>query len=83
MRLADPEPGCLIVWRKFKNNQPTPSGHVGIVVEVLDGGKVRTIEGNTGAGVGVKRDGDGVFAKERSVTGFGDMRVRGFLRVFE
>lgn len=76
-RLKVPEPGCLIVWQFGK----TASGHVGIVTAVGPT-KVDTIEGNTGDGQGVVREGDGVYARKRSRTGTSDMKVLGFLRVF-
>lgn len=39
-----PKPGAIAVWGRGK----PPQGHVSIVVAVLDGGKVKTIDGNVG-----------------------------------
>jgi len=79
MRLKDPEPGCLIIWRHGK----TASGHVGVVELVNGDGTVGTIEGNTGPGAGVVREGDGVYRRTRAVVGTADMPGVGFLRVLQ
>jgi hypothetical protein len=78
LRLEKPEPGCLVIWQHGKSWQ----GHVGIVQSV-GVGVIDTTEGNTGPVVGVQREGDGVYARRRSKIGEGEMRVKGFLRVFE
>lgn len=76
-RLTTPEVGCLILWQ-FAG---TSNGHVGIVTNVGPT-RVDTIEGNTGDGQGVVREGDGVYARNRSKTGDAKMKVVGFLKVF-
>lgn len=78
LRLKQPEPGALVLWRKGS----TTSGHVGIVESVQGGGSFTTIEGNTGGGTGVEREGDGVYRKKRTMGTMGSMSVEGFLRVF-
>jgi len=79
LRIAVPEMGCLVIWRHGQ----TERGHVGIVESVKPGHKqFVTIEGNTGAGAGVQREGDGVYRKNRDLDGDGKMKVVGFLRVF-
>jgi uncharacterized protein (TIGR02594 family) len=75
-RLSQPEVGAVVIWRHGQ----TASGHTGIVTAVDGNGGFSTIEGNTGAGVGVVREGDGVFRRERTMAGAGDMRVVGFLK---
>jgi hypothetical protein len=77
-RIKSPTPGCVIIWRHGQ----TTNGHTGIFVEMLPNGKMKTIEGNTGDGKGVVRDGDGVYFRERSLTGEGDMKVVGFIDPF-
>lgn len=78
------QPGCLIVWQHFKDGKATTSGHVGIVIRLLpdsiNGSRVETIEGNTGNGAGVVREGDGVYRRVRSLAGSDTMKVKGFLR---
>lgn len=78
-RLEMPIPGCLIVWEKHDQGKPTGLGHVGIVTKVLAGEFVQTIEGNTGAGPGVEREGDGVYLRKRPLNPVGYMRIKGFL----
>lgn len=80
-RYRDPEIGFLAVWEEFKNGRPTGSGHVGIVVEVVDDKRMKTIEGNTGPGVGIEREGDGVYEKNRASTRVeaGSLRLLGFI----
>ena len=77
-RLTVPEVGSLIVWQFGSSS----NGHVGIVTNVRST-RVDTIEGNTGDGAGVVREGDGVYSRNRSRTGSSDMKVLGFLKVFE
>lgn len=78
-----PHPGCLIVWQYWKDGKPTPQGHVGIITEIVDLNTIKTIEGNTGPGLGVEREGDGVYEKRRSLTGGGSMKVKGFLMAWD
>lgn len=77
MRLKEPEVGCLIIWQ-FGD---TSNGHVGIVTKV-NKNTVETIEGNTGDGSGVIRNGDGVYARKRSKLGSDKMKVLGYLKAF-
>ena len=79
-RLPKPEPGCVVVWTKFKGDLPLSIGHCGIVVEVLDDDWILTVEGNTSDSTGISREGDGVYMKRRSsriLTGY--MRTAGYL----
>ena len=70
-----PEVGTIVLWR----HGDTASGHAGVVTEVLQNGQFKTVEGNTGDGAGVVREGDGVFERIRSVNGAGTMKVLGFI----
>lgn len=78
---SSPEVGDIVIWQYIKNGRPTTSGHTGIVVNVTQG-KMVTIEGNTGPGLEVVREGDGVYKKVRSLKGSSTMKVVGFLRPF-
>lgn len=79
LRVAVPETGCLIIWRHGQ----TEKGHVGIIESIKPGNKqLITIEGNTGGGSAVQREGDGVYRKNRDADGAGTMKVVGFLRAF-
>lgn len=72
-----PKRGDLIVWQMGN----THKGHVGIIVE--DGGLTwNTIEGNTGPGGEIERNGDGVYRKKRKKGGSVTFREKGFIRVF-
>lgn len=82
LQLDKPKPGALCIWQKYKDGKPTSQGHVGVVVGVNDDGTILTVEGNTSAGDGVQREGDGVWLKRRKLTTDGSMRVKGFLRVW-
>lgn len=75
IRLSSPEVGSIVIW-KHKNSV---YGHTGIVIAV-NGKTFTTIEGNTGPGMGIVREGDGVYQKERKIGGDGDMVVVGFIR---
>ncbi len=76
-RTTSPYPGCVVIWQ-YGN---TANGHTGIV-QSIEGDKMKVIEGNTGDGLGVVRDGDGVYIRTRSTKGTGDMKVVGFLEPF-
>lgn len=76
-KLKKPEVGCIVIW----NFVGTSSGHAGIVTRVA-GDRMDTIEGNTGDGKGVVREGDGVYARNRSHGGDSKMKVVGFLKPF-
>jgi len=70
----------ICIWQKFSNGKALPNGHTGIVV--VDGDTViTTIEGNTGNQSGVQSDGDGIYKKNRDTKGYGNMHMRGFIRV--
>lgn len=56
-------PGSVVIWRRKKNGEYTPQGHVGIVIEV-HGDYFKSIEGNTNAAG--SREGDVVALKTRS-----------------
>jgi len=77
-------PGALILWQYYKDGKATASGHVGIIKRLIDAHSIETIEGNTGQGTAVEREGDGVYIKTRRVlTPNGSMRVKGFLQVWD
>lgn len=71
-----PYPGYIAIWQKENSS----SGHTGVVISINPDQKTfKTIEGNTGPGVGVVRNGDGVYEKSRSMDGAGQMRLLGFI----
>lgn len=76
LRLSKPEVGCLVIWQFNSSSQ----GHVGIVTKV-NVNTISTIEGNTGTGAAIERNGDGVYARVRSKTGGSSMKVVGYLKV--
>ncbi len=78
LRVSSPEPGCVVIWR----HGDSTSGHTGIVVSVSPDSFV-TIEGNTGPGAGVVREGDGVYQKTRTLAGSEQMKIVGFLMPFK
>jgi len=75
-RIAKPIPGSIIIW----NHVGTDNGHTGIVRRP-DGNYAFTVEGNTGPGKGVIREGDGVFVKKRllQLSSKSKMQIVGFL----
>jgi uncharacterized protein (TIGR02594 family) len=77
LRLTKPEVGSIMIW-SFVG---TASGHAGFVTKVGPT-RVDTIEGNTGDGKGIVREGDGVYERNRSHTGDAKMKVMGWLKVF-
>jgi len=76
MRSTVPVLGSIAIWQ----HNDTPAGHTGIVSSVLPSQrKFLCIEGNTGPGVNVVSNGDGVYEKSRSMDGAGEMRLLGFI----
>jgi len=76
IKIQRPIPGSVMLWR----HENTQQGHAGTVKEVMEElHQCRTTEGNTGAGAGVVREGDGVWERVRSWAGEGDMKVLGWL----
>jgi hypothetical protein len=69
-----PRPGSIVIWR----HKGGAAGHAGVVVEAL-GSAFRSVEGNTSPGVGVNRDGDGVFLKSHSLEPSGQLELMGFV----
>lgn len=83
-RLTKPEIGCVVFWQFVKDGVETASGHTGLVVGIsVDGKSITTIEGNTGPGGAVVRNGDGVYKKVRMVAGTKTMKVVGFIYPFD
>lgn len=78
LRVKEPQPGDLVIW----NHEGTDAGHVGIITGLRADGDLETVEGNTGPGTAVEREGDGVYAKIRNPSRTGKMVVQGFLRVW-
>lgn len=73
-RIKDPMTGSIVIW----NYEGTIQGHCGIVIENRLG-QIVTVEGNTSAGDGVDREGDGVFMKFRTKDHVGKMKILGYL----
>jgi hypothetical protein len=80
-RVEKPYAGCIVIWQHYSNGVPTENGHTGIVTKATKD-FLYTIEGNTGKGDGIVRDGDGVYARKRKFEGEGDMKLVGFLKVW-
>lgn len=81
LKFQFPKAGDIVIWQYWKDGKPTSSGHTGIVT-LVSGDIMDTIEGNTGPGSEVVREGDGVYRKSRSVKGSSKMKVVGFIRPF-
>ena len=73
-RVDKPFIGSIAIWQMGE----TTSGHTGIVTEIGQA-TFKTIEGNTGPGAGVVREGDGVYEKTRTMNQIGNMKLLGFL----
>jgi len=82
-KLTEPEIGSICIWQYYDSKgKPTSSGHAGIVAGVKDKKTFLTVEGNTSSSSKVDREGDGVYLKERKMTNIGQMRIKGFLRLW-
>lgn len=75
-----PSVGSIVIWQRYKDGKPSWQGHAGIVIEVIDENRFRSIEGNTNrAG---SREGDSVQIKERTLTHrINGLNVLGFITV--
>jgi len=80
------EPGDMVIWLKNYTkdiivNDGNPSGHVGFIVEEIEPGKFKTIEGNTSVGTaGSQRDGDGVFTRTRTINLTAGFRIEALVK---
>ena len=77
-RLTTPEPGCLMLWRRFENGEPTRRGHVAIVAAV-EGSALQTIEGNVPS---LESDAVLQLSRASNTPGSDSMRHLGYLRVW-
>ncbi len=69
--------GDLIIWQKGNSI----SGHIGIVA-IVDNKEYITIEGNTSSGQkGAQADGDGVYAKVRTIQPYNYFRIKWFTKI--
>ena len=73
---SEPQPGDIIVFNQKAGS--TTMSHTGIVTKIT-GGRVYTIEGNTGSASGVVANGGGVAAKSYSLS---YNRIGGYLRPY-
>lgn len=78
VKYMNPKRGLVCIWQ----HGTSQAGHTGVVCDVTPPNDFMCIEGNTGPGGGVVREGDGVYKKARSIHKVGDMSVRGFLEPF-
>ena len=77
MKVVVPQRGDIIVWKHLDSM----AGHCGIITRV--GAEFyATIEGNTSGGKGIDRNGDGIYARQRSKKPAGTLQILGFLRPF-
>ena len=75
-RSHDPIEGAVTIWQKGSTSQ----GHTGAVASYKEGDEYfYSVEGNTGPGKFVTREGDGVFLKKRPLGPVGNMEIVGFL----
>lgn len=80
-RRASPYAGTIAIWGVIGKS----GGHCGIVTDWEKGSPIfQTIEGNTGPGKDVEREGDGVYEKNRFLSAktnrnLGQLRLEGFL----
>lgn len=77
MRVKEPAPGDIVLWQ----TGDTSKGHCGVIVSVTED-FLMTIEGNTGSGSALEREGDGVYLKRRIRNMQSAMHELGYLRPF-
>lgn len=71
----------LVIWQRYVNGQPTPTGHTGVVSEVMSTWEFKSIEGNTNDAKG--REGYIVAEHERKVLAEvkNGLKVLGFVQI--
>lgn len=75
-----PHVGDLVIWQRYKEGVATWQGHTGIVVEIINENRFKTIEGNTNSKG--SREGDSVQLKERSLSVLSNgLNVLGFVTI--
>lgn len=78
MRRPGPEVGFIVIWKRRGKDE----GHTGIVTGVRSPEVFLTVEGNTTSGLGIERQGDGVYAKDRRIEGNALFELVGFICPF-
>ena len=78
-RRCQPEPGFVVLWQRYNGNEPTQSGHAGVVVEVLNPQRFVTVEGNTRLACGDPSRRGVERKRRRSCVNRGPLRLCGFL----
>lgn len=79
-RVQSPEKGAVAIYQSQKNGKLTSTGHAGLVLDYSKTNIFNTIEGNTGSGDGINRDGDGVYKKNRPFPStYASLVLRGFI----
>jgi hypothetical protein len=75
-----PHRGDVVIWKRYKEGLGLWQGHAGIVTEVINENRFKTIEGNTN-GLG-SREGDSVQQKERTLSVVRNgLNVLGFIKI--
>lgn len=76
-----PQKDSLVIWQSMKEGKPQPTGHAGIVSEVISTWEFKSIEGNTGS-KGV-REGYIVAEHERKVLASvaNGLKILGFIQI--
>jgi hypothetical protein len=75
----NPNPGSVVIWQTWKNNQPHWTGHAGIVTNVINNNEIITIEGNTNSQGGR----EGIEVAEKKLHNYnyrGNMVLKGFIQ---
>lgn len=78
VKYKNPKIGLVCIWIKERG----PYGHTGAVSSVIDRNSFMSIEGNTGDGKEVEREGDKICSKSRSLHPSGKLQILGFLEPF-
>jgi hypothetical protein len=75
-----PHPGDLVIWQRYVAGEKKWQGHAGIVTQVVNENRFKTIEGNTNSGG--SREGDSVQEKERTLSVLSNgLNVLGFVTI--
>lgn len=79
LRVEEPSRGSVIIWQHGSSER----GHTGITKGLTPKKYRQTVEGNTGTGEGINRDGDGIWNRTRRPGGEGKMKEVGFIDPFK